>query len=240
MKALHVVATLILIVLLASGLYFYLRNSTGDTGEIEILAREAYISCSDLYIKTVFRSRTGSPILIEEVFVKDVKVSIKAGIGFNETIYVRVEKENLDTWEEVVLNIIVYNTSFKQGESVPVQVKVNSILLYMQNLTITKSFCYEDFDVEVNKVYYTGVFNIVLRIRNVGDDPATIDQVFIDGKTLAKAGGNSNLPFPLTFRPGEEKIVTIWLTTGYTHGQVVELRLHTIGGNEYSKLITLP
>lgn len=146
----------------------------------------------------------------------------------------------MDTWEEVVLNIIVYNTSIKQGESVPVQVKVNSILLYMQNLTITKSFCYEDFDVEVNKVYYTGVFNIVLRIRNVGDDPATIDQVFIDGKTLAKAGGNSNLPFPLTFRPGEEKIVTIWLTTGYTHGQVVELRLHTIGGNEYSKLITLP
>jgi len=89
-------------------------------------------------------------------------------------------------------------------------------------------------------VYYTGVFSIVLGVRNIGSDSATLDQVFINEKTLATAGANSNLPYPPALGPGEEKIFVIWLTIRYTHGQVVELRLHTISGNEYSKLIPLP
>jgi hypothetical protein len=89
-------------------------------------------------------------------------------------------------------------------------------------------------------VYYTGVFSIVLGVRNIGSDPTTLGQVFLNGKTLATAGANSNLPYPLALGPGEEKIFVIWLTTRYMHGQVVELRLHTISGKEYIKLITLP
>ncbi|QOR94986.1 hypothetical protein IMZ38_03560 [Thermosphaera chiliense] len=240
MKTLHIVAVLILITLIASILYFHLKDFVQESGEVEILAKEAYISCGDLYIKAVFRSRSGSSILIDEVLVEGVRVSINGGIGFNGTAYVRVETENLEAQDMVALNIIIYNASSKQGESIPVYIKAGDALQYKLNVTVTRAFCYENFDINIYEVYYSGVFNIVLRIRNIGDNPATIDQAFIDGKTLSKANANSNLPLPLTLRPGEEKTVTIWLTTGYTHGQVIELRLHTMGGNEYSKLITLP
>lgn len=240
MKTPHIVAVLVITAVVASIVYFYFKNVAWNTGEVEVLGKEAYISCGDLYIKTVFRSRSGIPLSIEEVVIGGAIVTVNSGVGFNGTTYVRIERENSVTGEEVVLNAIVYNASFKQGESVPVQIKVGDTLQYQVSLAITRAFCYENVDIEVREVYYTGVFNIVLRIRNIGSDPTTLDQVFINGKTLATAGANSNLPFPLTLGPGEEKIVTIWLTTGYMHGQVIELRLHTMGGNEYSKLITLP
>jgi hypothetical protein len=102
MKTLHIFTVLVITPVAASIVYFYFKNVEWNTGEVEVLGKEAYISCGDLYIKTVFRSRSGIPISIEEVVLGGTIVTVNSGVGFNGTTYVRIERENSATGEEVV------------------------------------------------------------------------------------------------------------------------------------------
>jgi hypothetical protein len=92
-KTLHIVAALVVIALVASIVYFYFKNVAWNTGEVEVLGKEAYISCGDLYIKAGFRSRSGIPISIEEVVIGGAIVTVNSGVGFNGTTYVKIERE---------------------------------------------------------------------------------------------------------------------------------------------------
>ncbi|MFZ8791669.1 MAG: hypothetical protein ACO2OS_05270 [Thermosphaera aggregans] len=85
MKTLHIVAVLVKTAQGASILYFYFENTALNTGEVEVLGEGAYISCGDLYIKTVFRSRSGIPISIEEVVIGGAIVTVISRVGFNGT-----------------------------------------------------------------------------------------------------------------------------------------------------------
>jgi len=84
-KTLHIVAVLVITAQGASILYFYFENTALNTGEVEVLGEGAYISCGDLYIKTVFRSRSGIPISIEEVVIGGAIVTVISRVGFNGT-----------------------------------------------------------------------------------------------------------------------------------------------------------
>ncbi|MFZ8791670.1 MAG: hypothetical protein ACO2OS_05275 [Thermosphaera aggregans] len=53
----------------------------------------------------------------------------------------RIERENSATREEVVLNAIVYDASFKQGGEGSVQIKVGDTLQYQVSPAITRAFC---------------------------------------------------------------------------------------------------
>ena len=110
---------------------------------------------------------------------------------------------------------------------------------------------------------------VVLQIKNSGSDSATIDDIFINVKPMSAYGTSLTVNytnqrtsptnfdynttkdwrvFPsggITINPGEEYTIVIGIPTSgtgftFTHGQSIEIKLHTVAGKEYPKTVVLP
>ncbi len=104
-----------------------------------------------------------------------------------------------------------------------------------ERLEIT--YAYADWD-DVNEQWI-----ITLKIKNTGPSDATVDEVFINGKPYTEYTGVSlseNPSFTIPSGVDKEIEVTIPLTAGFSHGNTVEIKIHTSAGNEYPKQVTLP
>ncbi len=107
--------------------------------------------------------------------------------------------------------------------------------------------------VEFTTAYVTGAgtnstpYVITMNLKNTGSAAATIDQASIlyNGKpaNVTSGAGTILTTFTpsITMNPGETSTGTIVLpTTGYSSGMTLEVTLHTTGGKDYPKVITLP
>jgi len=100
--------------------------------------------------------------------------------------------------------------------------------------------------VVANKYYpnQPPVFVIVLEVCNRGSTNITIDNIFVNDKPINTYGNNiniSNVQLPLTLEPGEEKTIYIDLSMDlFSHGQMVDVKIHTASGGLYPKMVTLP
>ena len=109
--------------------------------------------------------------------------------------------------------------------------------------------------VEIPTAYATSTDNgwdVRITVKNTGTIPTSIDNVFINGVPYGDCAGavtvNPNVTSaPLALKPGDEDALTITITrdgtcgvTTFKPGIGVEIKLHSSGGKEYPKLITLP
>ena len=77
-------------------------------------------------------------------------------------------------------------------------------------------------------------WNVTVVVKNTGTAPATIDNIFINGKP---ASSYETIPVS----PGNSTTIIIKLSKdSFTSGQSVEIKIHTAGGKEYPKLVVLP
>ena len=105
----------------------------------------------------------------------------------------------------------------------------------------------------------TGHFYIILTVKNTGSSDATIDEIFINGKPLSVVGAVVTTNETAATNPGN---VTDWISTisqslasgdelklvidlgtigsTFKHGQIVEVKIHTVAGNEYPRSVQLP
>ena len=94
-------------------------------------------------------------------------------------------------------------------------------------------------------------WNITVVIKNTGSTDATIDEIFINGKPFSAYtingeqiilvdGGTTFNELPI--KTGETKTltVTIGAVDPFSHGIIVEVKIHTAAGNEYPKSVQLP
>ena len=114
----------------------------------------------------------------------------------------------------------------------------------------------------------TDYFYVILNVRNTGTTSTTIDNIFINGiplgslnavdnnvKVAARSAAitdptatelSYNTTISYSIDSGEELWISINLgavnnnPNGFTHGQIVEVKLHTAAGNEYPKSVQLP
>ncbi len=113
------------------------------------------------------------------------------------------------------------------------------------------------------------VWNVTLTVKNTGTTAATIDNIFINNKPITISSSESYIGkviniTKITIDPGEQSIISIYLTnytatntnqlfsswnipstvlqalSGYTHGQMVNIKIHTASGRDYPVTITLP
>jgi len=105
--------------------------------------------------------------------------------------------------------------------------------------------------VEFTTAFVTGDqatgYTINMALKNTGSAAATIDQpsILYNGKPANVTGGAGTIIttfVPLTLNPGvSSTTATIALPiAGYTSGMTVEVTIHTTGGKDYPKVITLP
>jgi len=102
---------------------------------------------------------------------------------------------------------------------------------------------------EISSIYAEakgGGWNITVTVKNTGSADATIDNVLLNGKPYSSYT-NVNLDPDLgttgiSLKVGEEAKITISVPQGepFTSGVSVEVRLHSAGGQEYPKTVTLP
>ena len=108
-----------------------------------------------------------------------------------------------------------------------------------------------------------GQWTISLRATNTGTATATVDEIFVNGiplgdiagggatatATITVDGSNYNqnnlvsgggTGFPLPAGSTAEIEITITPAMGFAHGQSVEVKIHTVAGKEYPKLVVLP
>jgi len=104
-------------------------------------------------------------------------------------------------------------------------------------------------------------WKITLEVKNVGTTDATIDNIFINGKPVSNCGSNDGITVSadsktvdfsnsgtIPLPAGQDKTITITIPSGtvtclstkFTSGQMVEVKLHTASGKEYPKQVTLP
>ncbi|MEM0494019.1 MAG: archaellin/type IV pilin N-terminal domain-containing protein [Thermofilum sp.] len=105
---------------------------------------------------------------------------------------------------------------------------------------------------EITSIYATPTGNgwdVTVRVNNTGTVPVTIDQVFVNGILVGspECGGASLKGGTISLNPGEGTTITLSLNKGqkcgpttFNPGISIEVKLHTAGGREYPKLITLP
>jgi hypothetical protein len=111
---------------------------------------------------------------------------------------------------------------------------------------------------EISSIYAEaaseGGWNVVVQVKNTGSADATIDNVLINGRAYSQYTpavevnntGTSGLNYPL--KVGQEITLIIEIMdTGsapspwpFVSGVSIEVRLHTAGGQEYPKTVTLP
>ncbi|MEM1635251.1 MAG: hypothetical protein QW794_04465 [Thermosphaera sp.] len=239
-RKLYLIIGLLVISLLVLAYFLFLNTGMGYSARFEILSSDGALSCKNLYVKIVLRNRLGKPISIERVSVEGKEVVIqKIGSGMNGNTYVRVDYEK-DFFEDAFVSIIELNTTRQQGEEIFLEFHMSEGIKHKTSVKIARYSCMEDLNIEVSEITHIGVWKIEFRIKNKMNRPTTIDQVLINGKTLDKAGASISLSYPMTFSSGEEKVVIITLITGYSSGDLIEIRFHTILGNEYPIMLTLP
>jgi len=98
-------------------------------------------------------------------------------------------------------------------------------------------------------------WTITIIARNTGTTQTTVDTIFLNGYNATKLNCGGALvtvnPERQTIRPGEQAQFTVTITRGActidgntvftaAGGVSVEVKLHTTGGKEYPKLLTLP
>ncbi len=88
------------------------------------------------------------------------------------------------------------------------------------------------------------VFVIVLTVANRGTTNVTIDNIFINDKPISSYGNAANVSgfdSPFTLGQGEETTLYIDLSMDtFSHGQMVDIKIHTASGGLYPKSVTLP
>ena len=84
-------------------------------------------------------------------------------------------------------------------------------------------------------------FDIKVSVKNTGTTTATIDNIFINGIPYndPSIGATVTPSLPQTLDPGGSVEFTITIS-GFSSGQIVEVKLHTASGNEYPKSVQLP
>ncbi|MEM4444040.1 MAG: archaellin/type IV pilin N-terminal domain-containing protein [Thermofilum sp.] len=94
-------------------------------------------------------------------------------------------------------------------------------------------------------------WTVTIRVNNTGTIPVTIDQIFINGIPVdsdeCKGASITDSVKTFSISPGGGKVIKLELTKGescgpttFNPGISIEVKLHTAGGREYPKLITLP
>jgi len=98
---------------------------------------------------------------------------------------------------------------------------------------------------------FTEGWNVTVVIKNTGSTDATIDEIFINGKPFStyKIDGNQTILVngatsfsDIPIKTGETKTLTITIAAvdPFSHGIIVEVKIHTAAGNEYPKSVQLP
>jgi archaeal type IV pilus assembly protein PilA len=91
-----------------------------------------------------------------------------------------------------------------------------------------------------------GTYTVNMVIRNTGSAAATIDQsaIMYNGKPANVTGGAGEIYTTftpsVTMSPGDTSNGAILLPASYTSGTTLEITLHTTGGKDYPKVITIP
>jgi flagellin-like protein len=96
-------------------------------------------------------------------------------------------------------------------------------------------------------------WTITIVARNTGTTQTSVDVIFVNGynATQLTCVRNVNPQPPRVIRPGEQQQFTITIDAGACQvgnnpvftaspGVSIEVKLHTTGGKEYPKLLTLP
>jgi len=113
--------------------------------------------------------------------------------------------------------------------------------------------------VEIPTAYATSTdtgWTVTITVKNTGTIPTSIDNVFINGVPYSDCVADGTVTVtvnpdvakaPLALNPGGEDTLEITITrdgtcgvTTFKPGIGVEIKLHSSGGKEYPKLITLP
>ena len=107
---------------------------------------------------------------------------------------------------------------------------------------------YDDTNIAPGNDNIDGGWNITVIVKNTGSSDATVDNIFINGKPFTVYGndvlinGSSTLS-ESTITPGQRAVFVITLSDDvqdFSHGVIVEVKLHTAAGNEYPKSVQLP
>jgi flagellin-like protein len=85
-------------------------------------------------------------------------------------------------------------------------------------------------------------WTITVTVKNTGSADATIDNVLLNGKPYGTVNATLNVTLPVSLTVGSETAIEITISSGgsFASGVSVEVRLHTAGGQEYPKTVTLP
>jgi flagellin-like protein len=96
----------------------------------------------------------------------------------------------------------------------------------------------------------TGSWTITLEVKNTGTTDTTITDVLINGIPYSSYDTNvltvkiNDTDFStsssFSLKTGKSATVTIEITSGFTAGQAVTVTIHTAGGQDYPKTVTLP
>jgi flagellin-like protein len=99
----------------------------------------------------------------------------------------------------------------------------------------------------------TNGWTITLKVKNTGSADTKIDDILLNGVTIRDVSGaklnndtvTGSISIPLN--SGSETTITVFIPNGAkmgsstaTSGLSLELKLHTSGGKEYPKILTLP
>jgi flagellin-like protein len=94
-----------------------------------------------------------------------------------------------------------------------------------------------------------GGWKIIIAVNNTGTTPTSIDRIMINGVDISTCSSAvQNAPTSaITLNPGTGKQIQFTITQGETCGTTtfnpgvsIEVKLHSTGGKEYPKLLTLP
>ena len=95
-------------------------------------------------------------------------------------------------------------------------------------------------------------WKVTIAVNNTGTTPTSIDRIMINGvdiKSTTCSGATISSPsnLPVTLNPGTGQQIQITITQGekcgtttFSPGVSIEVKLHSTGGKEYPKLLTLP
>jgi hypothetical protein len=96
----------------------------------------------------------------------------------------------------------------------------------------------------------SGGWQIIIAVNNTGTTPTSIDRIMINGvdiKSTTCSGVSDSPSLPITINPGKGDEITLTVdqggtcgTTTFSPGVSIEVKLHSTGGKEYPKLLTLP
>jgi flagellin-like protein len=99
--------------------------------------------------------------------------------------------------------------------------------------------------IEISSAYATGDsssgWTITLSVKNTGSADATIDNVLLNGKPYNDFGADLGQDLPLSLPVGQSSEISIVIPNDVgSSGISIEVRLHSAGGQEYPKTVTLP